>query len=114
VLVRQFAADKKTPGRSLYLLSRDKEYSLVGHVFSQLFPDDYDRVSPGGCWGAAVEDVLAGSAYLFGHNEQLFNTRIYEHLAAAAKQQQIEQRHTLTLRTPHMCGVSCKHLCVCI
>lgn len=43
-LVRQFAADKKTPGRSLYLLSRDKEFSLVGHVFSQLFPEDYDRV----------------------------------------------------------------------
>jgi hypothetical protein len=44
-LVRQFAADKKTPGRSLYLLSRDKNYSVVGHVFSQLFPEDYDRVS---------------------------------------------------------------------
>lgn len=52
-LVRGFAADKKTPGRSLYLLARDKEYSIVGHVFSQLFPDDYDRV------GAGAGEVLA-------------------------------------------------------
>jgi hypothetical protein len=42
--VRQFKEDKKTPGRSLYLLSRTKDYSIVGHVFSQLFPEDYDRV----------------------------------------------------------------------
>lgn len=58
-LVRQFAADKKTPGRSLYLLSRDKEYSLVGHVFSQLFPDDYDRVR-GRQQGGRVHGVVRG------------------------------------------------------
>jgi hypothetical protein len=57
--VRQFAADKKTPGRSLYLLSRDKEYSLVGHVFSQLFPDDYDRVR-GRQQGGRVHGVVRG------------------------------------------------------
>lgn len=52
--MRQFAADKKTPGKSLYLLSRDKDYSIVGHVFSQLFPEDYDRVS------GAVDGVAGG------------------------------------------------------
>lgn len=45
--MRQFKDDKRTPGRSLYLLSRTKDYSIVGHVFSQLFPEDYDRVGVG-------------------------------------------------------------------
>ena len=62
LLVRQFAADKKMPGRSLFLLARHREYSIVGHVFSQLFPEDYARVRGGGggggcgggCWVGAV------------------------------------------------------------